>query len=334
MVTVGKTETGKPITKLLKPQGYFETYNEAYIALIEYNKNPYDIAKDITLEELYDKWSEEYFKKLSSQYSAKNIRCVWAHCKPLYKMKVSEVRARHMKTMIEASDTSNGNKTRMKMVLNMMLDYALEYELVERNYARDFKIAKIDKSKETGTGAHMTFTEDEVNVMWQHAGESVWIDMMLVQCYSGWRPQELCTIRLENIDLEAGYMLGGSKTEAGKNRKVPIHSSIAGIVKKWYETSKETKSQYLFGNLSYEQYRYAFHKEIKRLSLDQNHKPHDCRVCFVTMAKKYNVNEYAIKLIVGHIISDITERIYTRRDFDWLKEEIEKLRCGVGIVYE
>ena len=43
------------------------------------------------------------------------------------------------------------------------------------------------------------------------------------------------------------------------------------------------------------------------------------------MAKKANVNEYAIKKIVGHEISDITERIYTDRDPDWIKHEMLKI---------
>ena len=37
MVTVGKTEEGRPICKPLKPQSYFKTYNEAYEALFEFN---------------------------------------------------------------------------------------------------------------------------------------------------------------------------------------------------------------------------------------------------------------------------------------------------------
>ena len=40
-VTVGKTDTGKPITRNLKPEAYYKTYNEAYAALIEFNRNPY-----------------------------------------------------------------------------------------------------------------------------------------------------------------------------------------------------------------------------------------------------------------------------------------------------
>lgn len=40
MVTVGKDDTGKPICKLLKPKAYFQTYNDAYNALMEYNNDP------------------------------------------------------------------------------------------------------------------------------------------------------------------------------------------------------------------------------------------------------------------------------------------------------
>ena len=39
-----------------------------------------------------------------------------------------------------------------------------------------------------------------------------------------------------------------------------------------------------------------------------------------------SIDEYAIKYMVGHKISDITEKVYTQREFDWLKEEIEKIK--------
>ena len=64
MVTVGKTKTGRPICKPLKPESYFPTYNDAYAALVEYNKNPYDLGPAITAKELYEKWTESYFKTL------------------------------------------------------------------------------------------------------------------------------------------------------------------------------------------------------------------------------------------------------------------------------
>ena len=43
------------------------------------------------------------------------------------------------------------------------------------------------------------------------------------------------------------------------------------------------------------------------------------------MAKKYEMDEYALKWIVGHYINDLTERIYTERSVDWLMREISKI---------
>ena len=30
--------------------------------------------------------------------------------------------------------------------------------------------------------------------------------------------------------------------------------------------------------------------------------------------------------MVGHKISDITEKVYTQREFEWLKDEIKKIK--------
>ena len=80
MVTVGKNANGRPICKLLKPEGYFSTYNEAYAALVEYNKNPYDLNPDILMCQLYEKWLDEYSKSLSSDSSIRTIKSAWSYC--------------------------------------------------------------------------------------------------------------------------------------------------------------------------------------------------------------------------------------------------------------
>ena len=56
MVTVGKTDEGKPICKPLQPQAYFETYNDAYLALMNFNKNPFDLNDHTTMQDVYEKW--------------------------------------------------------------------------------------------------------------------------------------------------------------------------------------------------------------------------------------------------------------------------------------
>lgn len=323
MVTIGKTDEGKPICKLLKPESYFETYNDAYAALVEYNRNPYDLSRDITMNELFEIWLKDRLKKTESVFFEKNRRGAWKHCLPLYNMKVKEVRTRHIKGVIADDSLTENNIMLMKTVLNQMLDYAVEYELIEHNYARDFSVPKPDHSKETSSGSHIGFTDEEMEVIWENIGKRRAIDMMIVQCYMGWRPQELCDILKTNVDIEEKWIIGGGKTKAGYNRRVPIHPKIYDIVKRYYESGE---GKYLFKDPSYENYRKRFHTAIKHMGLDSAHTPHDCRVRFVTMAKNAGCNEYAIKRIVGHVIEDLTERVYTKRDFSWIREELEKIK--------
>lgn len=54
-------------------------------------------------------------------------------------------------------------KTRIKSLFNLMYDYALEYELVDRNYAHTFDISddvmdKVEQNKHS----HIIFTENEI----------------------------------------------------------------------------------------------------------------------------------------------------------------------------
>ena len=347
MVTVGKTSDGKPICKPLKPEAYFATYNDAYSALVEYNKNPYDLGPAITVKELYEKWSEEYFKTLKSDASARAIDAAWAYCSKVYDMRVMDIRARHIKGCLEDGTSiirgkeqhpSAFMKNKIKSLFNQMLDYALEYELVDRNYSRTFNLSEdVIKEIVTVKNGHIAFTDDEISLLWKHVDDIQFVDAILIQCYSGWRPQELALIELANVDIENWLFKGGLKTEAGTNRTVPIHSKIRPLVMKKYCEAKELGSKYLFNYpyldnklksiaFTYKRYQRGFKKIREELKLNPDHRPHDGRTHFVTAAKKSGVDEYAIKYIIGHKITDITEKVYTKREFDWLREEIEKIK--------
>ena len=63
---------------------------------------------------------------------------------------------------------------------------------------------------------------------------------------------------------------------------------------------------------------------MKYDGIERGHLPHDCRKQFVTMSKNANVDEYALKRLIGHAITDITEEVYTDRPISWPREEIEK----------
>lgn len=345
MVTVGKTPDGKPICKPLKPESYFATYNDAYAALVEYNKNPYDLEPSITMQELYDKWLPEYEKTVKSTKSATSA---WAYCSGVYKMRVMDIRARHVKgCMEEGVAVIRGKeqhptatmKNQIKSLFNLMLDYALEYELVDQNYSRTFNLTEETvKEIQSVKKEHIAFADEEMDLLWANITNKRGIDILLIQCYSGWRPQELGLLELKDVDLENWTFQGGMKTDASENRIVPIHSRIQDLVLQKYQEAEALGSPYLLNwadtnnrnrknlKLTYARYQKAFERIRDELKLNPNHRPHDGRTHFVTMAKRYGVDEYAIKYMVGHKISDITEKVYTRREFAWLREEIEKIK--------
>ena len=337
MITIGKTETGKPICKILKPQGYFRTYNDAYAALVEYAKNPYELENIITVSELYEKWSAEYFSTLKSVSSTRTISAAWKYCSSIYNMQVRDIRARHIKGCMDECPSAN-IKCRIKSLFNLMLDYALEYELIDKNYARTFSVSEniIDEKNKTARG-HISFTDNEMTILWNNLYKYPYVDVILIQCYMGWRPQELGLLRLENINLEDWTIKGGMKTTAGTDRIVPIHTCIQPLVQKLYEEAKNINSECLINCtdththrssylMTYDKYQKRFSKLRDILHLNPQHRAHDGRKQFVTMCKKYKVDEYAIKYMAGHAITDLTEKVYTDRNIEWLKNELEKVK--------
>lgn len=346
-VCVGKNFYGKPIYKSLKPQSSFETYNDAYAALMEYHKNPYDLDSDLTVEQLYEKWSEEYFKALSSSSSERTVKSAWNYCSSIYRMRAKDLRARHIKGCMEGGTyivngkekhPSPTTKTKIKSLFNLMLDYAEEHELVDKNYARTFKLADdILKDVEEEKKDHIDFTNEEMQKLWNNLYNVDYVDVLLIQCYSGWRPQELGLLKIENVDLDNWFITGGMKTDAGKDRIVPVHPKIRSLVKYRYQEAQKLGSEYLINctdtkthrsslKLTYDKYRHRVDKIIEQLELNPDHRAHDGRIQFETMAGDAKMNEYAVKRIMGHKIKDITESTYTKRKKEWLMEEILKIK--------
>lgn len=168
-------------------------------------------------------------------------------------------------------------------------------------------------------------------MLWNNLEEIPFVDMILIEIYSGWRPQELAILKTDDVDITSGTMRGGLKTDAGKNRIVPIHPLIKPLIEKRMSEAAALQSEYLFNDtngqqgtyMTYDKYRSRFDKVMKRLNL--KHHPHETRHTFITKAKACAVDEYILKLIVGHAIADITEKVYTHRTIEQLKNEMEKI---------
>lgn len=338
MISQGFNEKGRPIVRIMKPEGYFQTYNEAYEALLHYHQNPYDLSENVTMNGLFERWLKEYREGGKAKSSVNVHKSAWGFCEPIYNIPVRSFRIRHILWVTENDHQdrlpSPGMRLRIKMLLNLLLDYAVRHELTDHNYARDYRLPeKIGKEAIESAHGHITYTKEEMETLWTHQNDmSQIINIILIQCYSGWRPEELLSLRMENVNITNWTFTGGIKTTAGKNRIVPIHTRIRPLVLTFYNHSKELRSEWLIcqknapRRIWYYEYREEYHKTISKLGLNPEHKPHDGRVCFVSMAKEAEMDDYALKRIVGHTIKDLTEKTYTKRSIEWLHREIEKIK--------
>ena len=223
--------------------GYFPTRDKALEALINYNDNPYDIKTNtITFSETYEKWSKEYFPSLSSKSSIRTVECAYKYCTSLHKMRMKDIRVEHLEGVIHNADVGSATKGRMKSLFNMMYRYALRHEIVEKDYADLCNPVKQDAPQKEV----IPFTDEEVTLLWSNLNEVPFVDMILIGIYSEWRPQELAILKTADIDLEEKTMRGGLKTDAGKNRVVPIHPLIYPLIEKRYDETEE----YLFNDIN------------------------------------------------------------------------------------
>lgn len=313
--------------QIQKAIGYYATRQEALTALAHYNENPYDLDRDtITFSEVYRKWSEEHFKTIVPS-AQRTLVSAYNYCTELHHMRMKAIRTIHLEETIAHADVGSATKGRMKSLFNLMYKYALKHDIVEKDYAALCNTVKRGKA----AVPHIPFTQEEISLLW----ESVtfpFVDMVLIGIYSGWRPQELAVLKTADVDLSNKTYRGGLKTEAGQNRIVPIHPLVFDLVQNAYTYALSIHSDHLFNDpnsqtgphLTYDKYRGRWKKIMNRFHLD--HRPHDTRHTFVTKAKKAHMDEYLLKIIIGHSIQDITESVYTHRTLEDLREAIRLIQ--------
>ena len=240
---------------------------------------------------------------------------------------MKDIRVNHLEETIKNVTVGSNTKARMKSLFNLMYKYSMKHEIVDKNYAALCDSIKKPKPQII----REPFSEEEIKTLWDNI-EFPFVDMILIGIYSGWRPQELAILKIADIDWTEKTFTGGLKTDAGRNRTVPIHPVIEKLVRKNYDYAVSLNSETLFNDenslsgtsLTYDKYRNRFSKIMKKLQM--NHKPHDTRHTFMTKAQEANINEYMIKLMIGHEINDVTEKVYTHRTIKDFREAINLIK--------
>ena len=285
--------------------GYFTTRKEAMEALAKAPENLIVKPEPPTFGEVYDLWVQE---KYGSEDDL-NLNYVYAktYLMPIFRKKITALRTIDLETVIMTGGTPRTMQNRVKILIRQVYDYALRHEIVEKDYSALIRV-NIDMS----TASEKTvFTASEIKSVWNMVqGEKR--DLVLILLYTGMRINEL--LKLTAADFHDGYFIAGSKTEAGKDRVIPVHSAIADIIS---DRLKHTKGR-LF-KLTSNTYRVWMRETM-------HHQPHECRHTFATQALECGMNDVARKRILGHASRDITNKTYTHLDIEFLKAEMEKLR--------
>ena len=215
-------------------------------------------------------------------------------------------------------------------MFNLMYDYAVLAGLVSVNPARQFSLKGIQNKIEKQRDEKIPFSKEHLKELWKDL-EFCYTRMVLINIYSGWRPQEMLLLKKSDIDFENMTMTGGMKTEAGTNRTVPIHSAVLNLIRYYYDRSPGELLFYDYDQpkpvkMTYDKYRGRFSKIMLHHGWDI-YSPSCPRHTFATLAMEYKIDEYAKKKIMGHEISDVTLKHYTHIEMrNYLKTEIEKIQ--------
>lgn len=324
-ITVGWDDNGKQKYKYI---GYSETWAGAYQILLEYHKSPYNLEyKNIILDNLFEmvkpiiehEYKIEALSKSSYDRYLSTYKC---HLSSLGKCKVLELKKNDFQNIIDNSNLGHTGRNYIKLLVTKMIIFAIDelhLGLNERLYS-ELKVGKKEKSDK-----HKPFTHEEYLQIEELTSFNDIAKLIMIYLFTGLRPSELLEIEKEKTYLEEDYMVGGLKTDAGKNRPIPICSKIKSYVEYFYNKSK---GKYLITldcqEMNYDAYEGRFSNLMDMLGF--NHLPGDTRTSFATKCSDLEIPDPIIKKLMGHSLSDdVTYDAYVKKSIKELLKYLERI---------
>ena len=307
-ITIGWGDDNRQKYKYL---GYFEKKTQAIEFLADYNRNPYDVdLRSMTFGEVIGQWWEKHQNKIErSTYH--NYVSAMRRMDGLNGLVFKDMKVGHLQPILDDAPPSTAKVIRN--ILSMVYRHALANEIADKDYSKLLTIKKMERQRPISI-----FTKKEIDILWKNEGP-VCADMRLVLLYSGMRITELLTLETKNIDFKGRFVIGGIKTENGKNRIIPIHKKTFPII------MKNMGRKYIFpaprgGRL----YANNTGRELTAYmrSLGMKHTIHETRHTFTSQCSRLGFDYIVTKSIIGHSKSDITER-YTHKSAEDLVKAID-----------
>ena len=320
--TIGWKDNGQPVYRFI---GYYASRQEALTALSDYNKDPYDLQlASITFDQLYDRWSEEHFRKIS-QSGITSYRSVYSCCGDIGRMKICDIKLDHLQRIMDGSGKNSPTLKTMKNLFGLMWDYAVIHEIITPDRREMIRYLDISKPGNPNKMNRQPFTRKELNQLWQMKDANVYITVILIMIYTGVRIGELLDLRKEDVHLDdRWFYVREAKTAAGV-REVPIAEKIVPFIRMWLD--RPCDHLICSGSdapLSYYVFRENYWNPVMDL-LSMEHRPHDTRHTCVSMLTEAGVDERIIRKIVGHKGQGVTETVYTHLELPVKLEAINKI---------
>lgn len=284
-----------------------------------------------TFANLYEEFENKYFSKFSES-TKRRYKANFKRLNKIHNAKITELSLRRIQDVFDElkESTSKDTLSDTKILVKKIFKEAIIKELISKEDDLTEYI-NIDTDYVGKKVKHNSFDISEIKKL--ISDNSIEAKIILIYIFTGCRASELLNLSKENIHINevndddgnnkrVSYLVAGIKSEAGKNRIIPIHKLIEPFI------IELLKKDSIFLHYPQKSPYDAFKNQIfiptmKRLNM--KHLPHDTRHTFGTLCALYKLDNYMVKKILGHKYQDLTKDVYTHTLINKLYEEINKI---------
>lgn len=315
--------------------GSFSTIKEAQAAIEKYENGNFSALYNADVHKIYEMWSANHFKNVSES-SAAGYKAAYNSIKELSGRKMRDVKTIDFQRCIDdqALNGASGSKLKkIKILCSQLCKFAMQNDVMDKNYAEFIVLPKEQKKEK------IVFTQEEIDTLWQHADDKR-VQVVLVLIYTGFRIGEIAALKPE--DIHDGYMIGGEKTEAGKNRVVPFPPHIPEIKSFVLSWVSECQSETLLGMSARDLRKKQFYPCLAELGMispavkspvtgkmeykNPRLTPHSTRHTFASLSAAAGMPPEVLQKIIGHADYSTTADIYIHENVDKLIAGMSKIR--------
>lgn len=309
--------------------GCYETRTEAEQCIERHDVKPLPPKTSLTLKELYEEWSKVKYTDDLSKDTINNYKAGYNYLIPLAKETFREIRTAQYQSIIDSAGETKSRSTleKIKTLAVMMCDYALQNDIIDKNYASFVKLPKAERSSKK------SFTDAELQIIEKAAKDGVpFADCILMMCYTGFRITEFLSLTPFSYDKAADTLTGGIKTEAGKNRVVPVHPKIKPFLTAWLDKKGDTiicrEDEKHKGKKYTSRYfrKNCFAPCLESLKGVRKLDPHECRHTFATLLHKSGAAQKEIMELMGHSDPEIDLKTYIHTDITQLRNAVQSIK--------